>query len=68
VFEIRKINIDENLKVDLLNILEVKKKIIWSDFAVLKKKYKITPEIIVAFVLQNKLNFVGDPFVIRNKE
>lgn len=65
IFEVKNTIINENLMNELNSILNRKKYIRWIDIVELRKKYKLTQEIITAYVMQNNLYFTLKPFVIK---
>ena len=65
IFEIKEMEIDKNLEIEMLSILDTKKLINWEDILLLKKKYKVSKETIVSFVLNNKFRFSLKPFCIK---
>ena len=59
---LNRLELDPDLRQALDGILREKRHIIWEDICTLKEEREITNEMIAAYVLQNKLYFVMDPF------
>lgn len=64
IFDIRNSEIDKELSEALLQVLNKTGRIVWHDIQRLKSKFNISDSILAAFVIQNKLKFTLDPYVI----
>lgn len=67
IFDVKRTELSDELVNDLNYILDKSGSLVWKDIVLLRDKHAITNDMIVAYVLQNKLDFRLKPFVIKKR-